>query len=31
MAQMAQQLGPNAMKTASDQFMQQQELAAQSE
>jgi len=28
---MAQQLGPNAIKTASDQFMQQEELAAQSE
>jgi hypothetical protein len=28
-AQMAAQLGPNAMKTASDQFMQQQEMAAQ--
>ena len=31
MAQMAAQLGPNAMKTASDQFMQQEELAAQPE
>lgn len=29
MAQMAAQLGPNAMKTASDQFMQQQEMAVQ--
>tara|TARA_S200002703_G_scaffold4693_2_gene5808 strand:+ start:1196 stop:2755 length:1560 start_codon:yes stop_codon:yes gene_type:complete len=31
MAQMAGQLGPNAMKTASDQFMQQQEMAAAQE